>query len=141
MNWKRVVLGGIAAGLLIDVVEGGLSNLVIGEQFQREMSALGVKLEMTPSAGIFFVSWGFIVGLVSVWLYAVARSRLGPGPKTALCVAVAVWIIHGLLPHLRDAFLGLFSMGLSLKFAAFTLAWHVAATLVGAAVYRESATS
>jgi hypothetical protein len=30
MNTKRIVLGGLAAGLLIDIVEGGLSNVVVG---------------------------------------------------------------------------------------------------------------
>ena len=137
MNWKRIIVGGLVAGLIIDAVEGGLSNLIVGQQFQGEMSALGIKVEMTPSAGIFFVSWGFVVGLISVWLYAVARRCLGPGPRTAMLVAVTIWVLHGLLPHLRDGFHGVFSMSLSLKMAGLQLAWQLAATLAGAAIYRE----
>jgi hypothetical protein len=53
-------------------------------------------------------------------------------------VAFAVWLVGGVLPHLRDATLGILSLNLSLKFIALQLAWQIAATLLGAFIYRES---
>ena len=79
MNWKRMALGALAAGLLIDVFEGGFSNLIIGAQFQREYASLGMHNEFTPLSAVFFICWGFIVGFVAVFLYAAARPRLTAG--------------------------------------------------------------
>ena len=130
MNWKRIALGTLAAGLLIDVFEGGFSNLIVGAQFQREYASLGVHNQFTPLSAAFFIGWGFIVGFAAVFLYAAARPRLGGGPRTALPVALALWAVHGLVPHLRDAFLGIFSFSLSLEFAGLQLVWLVAGTLL-----------
>jgi hypothetical protein len=137
MNVKRVLLGGLLAGLFIDIAEGALSNLVIGDQFKQEIARLGLGTNASAAAILFFVSWGFVVGLVSVFLYASIRPRFGPGVMTALIAATLIWVVHGLLPHLKDGFLGIFSMNLSLKFAAMQLVWQIAATLIGARVYQE----
>jgi len=139
MNWKRIVAGGVAAGALIDVVEGGLSGALFGGQFRSELAARGLDLSVGPLGAVFFTAWGFVLGFVSVWLYAAVRPRLGPGPRTAVLVALAIWLVSGVLPHLRDATLGILSLNLSLKFIALQLAWQIAATLLGAFIYRENA--
>ena len=139
MNWKRIVAGGVAAGALIDVVEGGLSGALFGGQFRSELAARGLDLSVGPLGAVFFTAWGFVLGFVSVWLYAAVRPRLGPGPRTAVLVALAIWLVSGVLPHLRDATLGILSLSLSLKFIALQLAWQIAATLLGAFIYREDA--
>ena len=51
-----------------------------------------------------------------------------------------MWLVSGVLPHLRDATLGILSLNLSLKFIVLQLAWQIAATLLGASIYRERAT-
>ena len=137
MNWKRILLGGLVAGVLIDAFEGGLSGLLFGEQFRTEMARLGLGLRVGPGGGLFFIAWGFVVGIVSVWLYAAVRPRLGPGPRTAVLVALALWMVSGVLPHVRDAVLGIVSPQLSLEFILLQLVWQVAATLLGAFLYRE----
>ena len=137
MNWKRILLGGLAAGALIDVFEGGVSGLFFGQQFRAEMAHLGLPLQVGPAGGLFFVAWGFILGIVSVWLYAAVRPRLGPGPRTAMLVALAIWLVNGVLPHVRDAVLGILSPRLSFEFILFQLVWQLAATLLGAFIYRE----
>ena len=137
MNWKRIIAGGLAAGVLIDLVEGGLSGALFGGQFQSELATRGLDLKVGPFGATFFTLWGFVLGFVSVCLYAAVRPRLGPGPRTALAVAIAVWLVSGVLPHLRDATLGILSLNLSLKFILLQLVWQIAATLLGAFIYRE----
>jgi hypothetical protein len=66
MNWKRIVAGGLAAGILIDVVERGLSGALFGSQFQSELSARGLDLKVGPAGAVFFTLWGFVLGFVSV---------------------------------------------------------------------------
>ena len=139
MNWKRIVAGGLAAGALIDVVEGGLSGALFGAQFQSELAARGLDLKVGPAGAAFFTAWGFVLGFVSVWLYAAVRPRLGPGPGTAVAVGMAVWLVSGVLPHLRDATLGILSLNLSGKFILLQLGWQIAAALLGAFIYRERA--
>jgi hypothetical protein len=141
VNWKRILLGGLVAGVLIDVFEGGLSGLLFGEQFRSEMARLGLRLQVGPGGGLFFVAWGFIVGIVSVWLYAAVRPRLGPGPRTAVLVALALWVVSGVLPHVRDVVLGILSPRLGLEFILLQLVWQVAATLLGAFLYRDRESS
>jgi hypothetical protein len=141
MNWKRIVAGGLAAGALIDIVEGGLSGALFGGQFESELAARGLGLRLGAPGALFFTLWGFVLGFVSVWLYAAVRPRLGPGPRTAVLVALAVWIVSGVLPHLRDATLGILSLNLSLKFILLQLCWQIAGTLLGAFIYRERAAS
>ena len=141
MTWKRIVLGGLAAGALIDLFEGALSGLLFGRQFQAEMTRLGVALQVGPAGALFFVAWGFVLGIASVWLYAAVRPRLGPGPGTAIAIALVVWLVSGVLPHGRDAALGILSPALSVKFILFQLVWQVAATVLGASIYKERASS
>ena len=136
INYKRVLAGGLAAGLLYDLFEFALSPLFIGNQYDVELSAIR---HTPPSAAgyAFFMSWGFVIGLIAIWLYAAVRPRFGPGPRTAARVALALWIIGDLMPHLGEAFMGIFSFGLMIKFAAQQLLFMLAATIFGAWIYRE----
>jgi hypothetical protein len=139
INWRRVLAGGLLAGLIIDVLEAGVNHFVIGPRFAQEMRALGKVMEPTPGKAVFFLSLGFILGLVSIWLYAAIRPRFGPGPGTAIYAALAVWFLYGLLPHLLLGFLEIFSMRLELEMSFLLLIWHIIATLAGAWVYKEEA--
>ena len=138
INYKRVLGGGLAAGLLYDIFEVALSPLFIGGQYEAELNAIR---HTPPSAAgyAFFISWGFVIGLVAVWLYAAARPRFGPGPRTAAKVALVLWILSDLMPQMGQAFMGIFSFGLMMKFTAQQLLFMLASTIVGAWLYREDA--
>lgn len=137
INWRRVVAGGLVAGLIIDIFEAGVNHFVVGPRFAREMQALGKVMEPTADKAVFFLSLGFMLGLASIWLYAAIRPRFGPGPKTAIYAALAVWFLYGLLPHLLNGFLEIFSMGLELQVSFLLLIWLIIATLAGARIYKE----
>jgi hypothetical protein len=65
------------------------------------------------------------------------RPRLGPGPRTAARVAIALWLVGDLMPQLGQAFMGIFSLGLMLRFTLQQLIFILATTIFGAWVYRE----
>ena len=136
INYKRVLAGGLAAGLLYDIFEIALSPLFIGKRYEMELAAIR---HTPPSAAgyAFFFSWGFVIGIIAVCLYAAVRPRFGPGPRTAARVAFALWVIGDLMPHMGQAFMGIFSFGLMIKFAAQQLLFMLAATIFGAWIYRE----
>src|SRR5215470_10986782 len=130
MNWKRIILGGLAAGVLFDVLEFAFSGALIGPGYAARLQVLGIHEEPSLAALAFIVCWGLLLGWVAVWFYAAVRPRLGPGPRTALQVAVALWLVNSLLPHLHEGFLGLFAMRLCVSFAALELVYLVLATLL-----------
>ena len=49
INWRRVLLGGLLAGVIINVFEIVWSGMVLGKQWQAAMNALGHEL---PSAAL-----------------------------------------------------------------------------------------
>lgn len=136
INWKRVIGGGLAAGLLYDIFEVLLSPLFLGGRYEAELNAIR---HTPPSAAgyAFFISWGFVIGIVAVCLYAAVRPRFGPGPRTAARVAFALWVIGDLMPQMGQAFMGIFTMGLMIRFTAQQLFFMLAATIFGAWLYRE----
>jgi hypothetical protein len=82
INWTRVLLGGLLAGLIINVFEFVTNGVVLASQWETAMKALG--LSMSGSALIAFTILGFLSGITAVLLYATTRPRLGPGAKTAV---------------------------------------------------------
>jgi hypothetical protein len=90
INTARVVIGGIVAGLVINVSEFILNMVVLG----ADMNAAMTRLNLPPVGGqaiAVFVLLGFALGIATIWLYAAIRPRYGSGPKTALCAGAAVW--------------------------------------------------
>jgi len=92
MNWSRILFGGLLAGMVINAGEYLLHRIVL----QQDWGDLMQRFKETPAAksGEFAVLTvaGFLMGVLTVWLYAAIRVRSGPGPRTALSAALAVWI-------------------------------------------------
>jgi hypothetical protein len=136
INWKRAVLGGLAAGLLYDVLELTVSRFIIGGQYDAELSE--IRHTQPSMAGYaFFVAWGFVIGIVGICLYAAVRPRFGAGPRTAARVAFALWVIGDLMPQMGQAFMGIFSFPLMIKFTLQQLLFMMASVIFGAWLYRE----
>jgi len=136
INYGRVILGGLLAGVVINIFEIGFGSLMM-EEWQAALKAAGVSWEMTATDMIVFPLLSFVTGIAAVWLYAVARPRFGPGPKTAACIGFAYGIIGYAIPTL--------AWGMTLRLPAGLLTigivWGVVeasvATVVGAWPYKE----
>jgi hypothetical protein len=79
-----------------------------------------------------------IVGFALVFFYAAARPRFGPGPKTAVIVAVALWVGGYLLNLLGYRMIGLFPAGMLVLWGAIGLVEMILAGILGAWIYREA---
>jgi hypothetical protein len=135
INWARVILGGIVAGVIINVFESVTNGVILTHDWQAAMTALGRT--MAPSAIAVFVIWGFLAGIAAVWLYAAARPRFGAGVKTALLTGFAFWIISYLLPNLGQWALHLFPHRLIAIGLAVGLVEVLIGSVAGAALYKE----
>ncbi|MDH5315090.1 MAG: hypothetical protein OEW44_01310 [Gemmatimonadota bacterium] len=136
ININRWLLGGLVAGVIMWLAEGAASGLYMTDM-EAAMAAHG--LSMTTGTGTVLISLAvsLIAGLVLVFLYAAARSRFGPGPKTAAKMAVVMWLGGYLLSILGYKMMGLFPDRMLMLWAVVGLAEMVVASIVGAWIYHE----
>jgi hypothetical protein len=93
INFGRVVLGGLAAGLVLNVFDFVLHGVVLKNDWDQALRALN-KPPMEGSTVLVFVVLDFIIGIFMTWLYASMRPRYGPGPKTAAIAGLTVWFAY-----------------------------------------------
>jgi hypothetical protein len=90
INWKRVLLAGLAAGLLSNILGIIFAHYFMGREIETLMQER--NLTFGPEVAALHLSSRFALGLFIVWMYAAIRPRFGPGPRTAAIVGVAVWL-------------------------------------------------
>ncbi len=135
INWTRVILGGLVAGVIINIFEFVLNGVILAKDMEAAMTALG--RQVGGSALAMFTVWGFLVGIFAIWLYAAIRPRYGAGPKTALCAGAAVWGLGYLLASVTPIALHLFPRRLMAIGLAVGLVEVLVGTVAGAWLYRE----
>jgi len=136
INWARVILGGIVAGVIIDISEGVLNGVVLMQDWADAMKALG-KPEAGPMQIAWFNVYGLVLGLTAIWLYAAIRPRYGAGPKTAVCAGLAMWFIAYALGSAAGMIMGIFPSNLMIIGMIWGLFEMVIATVAGAKLYKE----
>lgn len=137
INAGRWAAGGIAAGALIWVLEG-VSNMLVLSGTEAALRAHGLTLELTASMWILTVVMSLIAGLALVFFYAAARPRFGPGPRTAMIVAVVLWAAGPLLSMLGYQMIGLYPSRFLVHAGLVGLVEWILAAMLGAWIYREA---
>ena len=137
INKGRVILGGLLAGLIINVGEFVANELVFGAQAEAMMDRFGLTPPGGAVLGIFIVV-GFIMGIALIWMYAAVRPRLGAGPKTAVIAGLVFWLFGYFLPFLGDHLMGVWPMSTMITGSLWGLVEICIAALAGGWVYRET---
>jgi hypothetical protein len=136
IDYARVVLGGLLAGLVLNIGEYVLNEIVLRQQWIAAMAALGLG-EPGPGQITWFIVLTFLLGIVLIWLYAAIRPRFGAGVKTAIIAGLAVWAIVWLLANVFSAASGYYPAQL----AVIAMIWGIVevsvASVAGAWLYRE----
>jgi len=135
INWGRVLLGGLVAGIVLDLVDYVLNTYVWAQQNAAMMKALNVQLR--PNAIPVFLLEGLVLGIAIVWAYAVARPRYGAGPKTAVITGLGIWVIGDLLPDVDLWASGILHTRMLCVGLVVGLVIIVVVSVLGAAVYKE----
>jgi hypothetical protein len=92
VNIRRIVLGGLAAGVVMNVLDF-VTNAVLFKQAWAEAYA---ALKLAPSdaaVGAFWTAFDLVSGVVIAFLYAAMRPRFGAGPRTALVAGFTQWLL------------------------------------------------
>lgn len=139
INMGRVLLGGIVAGLVANVLGDLVDGLLLAPRWADGLMALG-REDLVPGQWIWFNVLGLIGGIAVIWIYASIRPRFGAGPMTAVLAGFVVWVVGSLIPNVSFMLIfGLFSHRLAAYTTAAALVEIVAGALAGAALYKESA--
>lgn len=137
----RVILAGVIAGIVINVLEFVLRGGFLGNDWKAAMDALG----RTPQPGeearsmVLYILAGFVGGFALAWLYAAIRPRFGAGPGTAVKAGIGAWVLASLGPTLIQMAFGLFPAKLHVVPLIADYIIYVAAALAGCWLYREDA--
>jgi pimeloyl-ACP methyl ester carboxylesterase len=137
INLGRVVVGGLVAGLLINISEAIMNGVVFAAEMDAAMKALN-KPPIASSMILCFVIFCFGLGMMLVWLYAAIRPRFGPGVQTAVCASLTVWGFAYLYPNLFMLVLDIFPRRLTIISIVWGLGEVVVAGLAGARLYSET---
>lgn len=138
INVGRVLLGGLVAGLVLNIGEFLLNEVVLGAEMKKEFERLG----NLPQPGGDFIAKAvvmtFILGIVIVYLYAAIRTQFGPGVKTAICAGLFGWFFVYLYTGVIYSALGIIAM----KFFWIGLVWGLVefavGAVAGAALYKDA---
>jgi len=138
INWRRVVLGGMLAGVVLIALATAFTVLFIEHQELRTAMRAFRLPAGSSGALLFFIFVFLFLGILTTWWYAAIRPRFGPGPKTAAIAGLAVWLV-AVGELLRSV--AMYEPSLNLPpgpmLPILYLAMIVASTEVGAWVYKE----
>lgn len=137
INFGRVLVGGIVAGVIVDAFEYFINTKLLADQWHAMMEAQKLPMWGTNEV-IAFDVMGLAIGLVAVWTYAAIRPRFGAGPKTAFYAALLIWVLAYVLSSLSPLIMGMFPLKLFLILVGAGLVEIVVATVVGAFLYKEA---
>ncbi len=136
INVARMLLGGLLAGLVFNIGEYVLNEVILAAQWSAFMAESGMG-EFGAGQIASFVILTFLFGIVLIWIYAAIRPRFGPGPKTAVIAGLTMWAFGWLL---IGAFLftaGMYPTGLTVTTIVWGLFEVPIAAVAGAWLYRE----
>jgi len=140
INWGRVFLGGLLAGVVINVGEFLFHAVLFKDQVAEMMRALGKDpaTVMTGSAVVIWNILGFLAGIGAVWGYAAIRPRFGAGAKTAMIAGIAVWYFSRFLGAIGEMNMGMASQKMIMTGLVWGLVEIVIATIAGGWAYKEA---
>jgi hypothetical protein len=139
INATRVLLGGLLAGVVINVSEAFWYGVVFMKDMQDAMAAINKPMDTGGGFMAIMLAWGFMIGILAVWVYAAVRPRFGAGPKSALRTALMLWLLIYVQVTISFAPMGIFPTRIMLFGLLTSLVEIVLATLLGAWVYKEEA--
>jgi hypothetical protein len=136
INFGRVILGGLVAGLVLNIGEFLLNEVVFKQQMEEFFARLNVP---RPGSTFIAIAVGitFLLGILMVCLYAMIRPRYGPGPKTAICAALVIWFCVYFYCGVLNAALFGFPTTLVVAGMVWGLVEYSLAAIAGAWLYKE----
>ena len=136
INLKGVIIGGLVAGVVLNVVDFILFGVVLKDQMAAMLQAMG-KPAMSSGMMAYFTFLDFLYGIYLVWVYAAIRPRFGAGPGTAVKAGLIGWVVAGLFHALFEASMTMMPQNTLILVTVVALVQQPLAVVVGAKFYTE----
>jgi hypothetical protein len=139
INTGKVVVGGLAAGFVMNVIDFVSNMFIVGTRMQTELEAVNPMLWTNmndPGKIPVFVVIDFVLGIALVWLYAAMRPRFGAGAGTAMKAGFYVWFVASLMWYFF-VLMGITSYTTFAIGGAVALVNMLASAYVGGMLYKE----
>ena len=139
MNTGKVLIGGVVAGVVMNVIDFIVNMFIVGDRMKAETEAFKPGLSdqmMSSSTMVSYIVMDFVLGFALIWTYAAIRPRFGPGIKTASYAAILFWILAGIFLS-GYLHMGMMSTGLWFTFAFLGLVNFLLSAWAGAKFYTE----
>ena len=141
INTQKVIVGGLAAGVVMNVIDFVSNMFILQNRMKGELEAVNPMLwaNMSDTGKIpIFVGIDFVLGILLVWLYAAIRPRFGPGAGTAVKAALFIWIWSGGMWYFF-VLMGVMSVGTFAISSCVALVNLLLSAWVGGMLYKEAA--
>lgn len=138
INYGRVLLGGVVAGIVMCFLEWFMNGLLLTQQWEDTMKSLNRQYGYSESFLFWLILVYIVGGILSVWVYAAIRPRFGAGVRTAVYAGMVTWAFASLLPHTMLAAETIYPSRLALYTTLFAVVDIVGGTVVGCALYKEA---
>ncbi|MGA7303947.1 MAG: hypothetical protein WBW88_03695 [Rhodothermales bacterium] len=137
INYGRVLLGGLLAGVVITIGEFILNTYIVADQWMAFTEQHSLPSPDSAGMAVLFIVINFLVAIVIVLQYALMRPRCGAGPKTAVQAGLFVWFLAWVLCFGGIGISLALPSGLILTTTIWGLVELVLAALAGGWVYKE----
>lgn len=137
MNYRRILLGTVAGGLIMNVCDA-LVNVVVHDS-GLQAALVQHHLTIVPWAPAILVVGPFVTSLALMLIYAGILPRFGAGFGTAVRAAAVVWVLGWLLPTFTFVILDLGPVSSHAMLVTWGAGEALLTSLVLARIYREPA--
>jgi hypothetical protein len=138
INVMRLILGGLVAGITANLLDFWVDGVLLAKMWNGQLATWGREPFSGNQIG-WFMGFGLIIGLVSMWIYAGIRPRFGPGVKTAVYAGITTWILTALLPNFALMWVTHFFSGHLTAYTTLGAFFEIViGTVCGAIVYKEA---
>jgi hypothetical protein len=139
INMTRVLMGGLAAGFVMNVGEAALHAGVLGKDTEALYQTLNAPLPNPAQTIPLLIGMTFVLGLVAIWLYAAIHPRIESRAKRSLSVGVVVWLLAHCWSavYLGAGYSGIFTARLAWIPVVWGLFESMLAVFVGAFIYKD----
>jgi hypothetical protein len=140
MNYQRIVIGGLVAGVICFIGDGVVHGVLLQARWMEIANTLRITVtEAERRASMpWYVLYDLVKGLAAVLVYALMRPRLGPGPRTAVIAGLVTWALCIPIPLAGMLPMHFFGRKFALLWSVYGAFPIVIAMVVGAALYKES---
>jgi hypothetical protein len=139
INVGRVLLGGLLAGLVMNIGEFLLNGVLLAKSMEEDFRRLNIT---PPGADPAFITKAvlmtFLLGIAVVYLYAAIRPRFGSGVKTAICAGLIAWFFVYVYVGVINGSIGLVSWNLILIGIVWGIFEYTIGAVAGAWLYKEA---